>query len=401
MRISTSMQYTSQLRYMQSANTRLDKASEKYNTGLKFQNSGEDPSGMSQKIKYTGDISAFEQYKLNSHMVAGYLSEEETALGSIWTALSSAQSRLHQAVNGTHDKNSLTALAEDIEQTINQLYDLMNTRNAEGEYIFAGSDSSRPAFTLASDGNYYCQANGSVRYVQVSPTVVVQSSDSALNVFQNVPLSHTMKDTANPAITSSYIENFEDFNDLYNQFYSSKNGANNDITIEVNGGKFEVKSPNGNVIGGGEVTKKGVIEYKGMVFETGDQNYNGNITVTLDKPKKDNILNTLTNVVKEIKNGNLGRNELTQMLSEAQISVSNCKDNVDMYRGQVGARAANIDNIITSNESLSVVKQTARAGVTEIDAYEAVSELLMVQNALQVSQSSFAKIHQSNLFDYI
>ena len=401
MRISTSMQYTSQLRYMQSANTRLDKASEKYNTGLKFQNSGEDPSGMSQKIKYTGDISAFEQYKLNSHMVAGYLSEEETALGSIWTALSSAQSRLHQAVNGTHDKNSLTALAEDIEQTINQLYDSMNTRNAEGEYIFAGSDSSRPAFTLASDGNYYCQANGSVRYVQVSPTVVVQSSDSALNVFQNVPLSHTMKDTANPAITSSYIENFEDFNDLYNQFYSSKTGANNDITIEVNGGKFEVKSPNGNVIGGGEVTKKGVIEYKGMVFETGDQNYNGNITVTLDKPKKDNILNTLTNVVKEIKNGNLGRNELTQMLSEAQISVSNCKDNVDMYRGQVGARAANIDNIITSNESLSVVKQTARAGVTEIDAYEAVSELLMVQNALQVSQSSFAKIHQSNLFDYI
>lgn len=403
MRISTSMQYTSQLQYLQSANSKLDKASERYNTGLKFHDSGEDPSGMSQKLKYQGDISAFEQYKLNAAMVGGYLSEEETALGSIWTTLSSVQSRLHQAINGTMDQSSLDAIAEDIEQSVNQLYDLMNTRNAEGEYIFAGSNSERPAFTLASDGHYYCQANGSVRYVQVSPTVVTQASDSALNVFQNVPWSHTMTPTANPAnpaLSNSYIKNFQDFTDLYNQFYSSQAGANNDITINVANGQWTATSPNGTQIATGEVTNKGVIEFKGMVFETGN-NYNGNITVTLEKPKKDNILNCLTDVVAKLRDENLTTEQRTQVLSEAQLSVSNCKDNVDMYRGQVGSRAANIDNIITANESLSFVKNTAKAGVTEIDAFEAVSDMLQVQNALSVSQQSFATMHKSSLFDYI
>ena len=76
-------------------------------------------------------------------------------------------------------------------------------------------------------------------------------------------------------------------------------------------------------------------------------------------------------------------------------------DRVDQYRGYVGARGANIDAIIKSDENLSLIKSEAKANVTEIDAFEAVSDLVLSQNALSVAQQSYNLVHSSTLFDYI
>lgn len=145
MRISTSMQYQNHLSYLQTANTRVDSASKRYNTGKLFQTAGEDPSGMAASIKYTSDIAAYEQYSKNAGIVADTLSQEETALGQIWDSLSGIRTRLIQAINGTLDDGSRAALAEDIKQTQAQLFDLMNTKDGDGGYIFSGADNSEPS----------------------------------------------------------------------------------------------------------------------------------------------------------------------------------------------------------------------------------------------------------------
>ena len=186
MRISTSMQYQSHLNYLQTANTKVDQASTQYNTGLKFQTAGQDPGGMAAKIKYQADITAYERYGDNAKVVSDALDQEETALGQIWDVMSSIQTRLIQAINGTLDDGSRQALAEDIKQSRDQLYSLMNTKNAEGEYIFSGAQSNIPTFTVTSDGNYVCNADGSTKNVNVSPTITVQTTDSGLNIFENV-----------------------------------------------------------------------------------------------------------------------------------------------------------------------------------------------------------------------
>ena len=45
MRISTTMQYTSSLSYIQNGNSKVDDAANRYNKGTKFDTAGEDPSG--------------------------------------------------------------------------------------------------------------------------------------------------------------------------------------------------------------------------------------------------------------------------------------------------------------------------------------------------------------------
>ena len=417
MRVSTAMQYNNHLGYLQSANSKVDLASQRYNTGKLFQTAGENPGGMSASMKYQADIAAYKQYGLNSKIVADSLAQEETALGQIYDTMSSIQTRLIQAINGTLDDGSRAALAEDIKQMQAQLFNTMNTKNAEGEYIFSGAQSSIPTFRLTSDGKYICQADGSSKNVNVSPTLQVQVTDSGLNIFENVNLANDFTFNATnggnpkPGYQAS-ISDYDQFNALYNKYYDSGTGGqangNNTLKIEVLAdNKFQLTDQAGNVIDSGEI-KEGKIQVQGMEFEIpgGQIPAQGDtIDVTLQDPQTDNILNQLTDVIAAL-NTPLDQDptkkaEVTRQLVKMQENISIAKKQVDTYRGLVGARGANIDDIIKSNESLHDIKTEANANVSEIDAFQAVSDLLVTQNALQVAQQSYNIVHSATLFDFM
>lgn len=433
MRISTAMQYQNHLNYLQTANGRVDLASQRYNTGKLFQTAGENPAGMAASIKYESDIQAYEQYSTNASIVADTLSQEETALGQIWDALSSIQTRLIQAINGTIDDSSRAALAEDIKQTQAQIFDLMNTKNAEGDYIFSGANSSEPTYRLTSDGNYICQADGSNKYVMVSPTIKVQTTDSGLNIFENCMLAYDFGGdngtfnnadgtqlTHNSAGYNSAVDDYDQFKAFYEDNYNYDTGANNNtFTININGSDFTLVDPDGNTLDEGQI-KDGRIVTQGMEFTLpSDFDYNaaganGSISFDLQAPEQDNILNQLSNIIDDLlvpssdygqatdSNGNpMSNAQLTRNLARMQETISIAKTQVDQYRGYVGARGANIEAIIDSNENLSLIKSEAKANVTEIDAFQAVSDLVLANNALQVAQQSYNIVHSSTLFDYI
>lgn len=413
MRISTSMQYQSHLNYLQTANSKVDQASKRYNTGQLFQTAGENPAGMAAKMKYTSDIAAYEQYRTNAGIVADTLSQEETALGQIWDALSSIQTRLIQAVNGTLDDGSRAALAEDIKQTQAQIFDLMNTKNAEGEYIFSGAQSDLPTYKLTSDGQYICQADGSNKYVLVSPTIKVQTTDSGLNIFENCNLANDFSVTDSADIPSlvSGISDYDQFNAFYKDNYDYVNG-NNSFSITIHDdGSFDLTAPDGTVESGN--IKDGKITVQGMEF-TLPEDYvpteGHTIKCDLSAPQQDNILNQLTDIVNDLlipsdeydnPNNPMSSAQLTRNIARMQQNIEIAKKQVDTYRGYVGARGANIDAIIESNESLSLIKSEAKANVSEIDAFQAVSDLVLANNALQVAQQSYNIVHSTTLFDFM
>lgn len=427
MRISTSMQYNSHLNYLQTANTKVDQASTQYNTGLKFQTAGEDPGGMAAKIKYQADITAYERYGDNAKVVSDALDQEETALGQIWDVMSSIQTRLIQAINGTLDDGSRQALAEDIKQSRDQLYSLMNTKNAEGEYIFSGAQSDVPTYTVTSDGRYICNADGSTKNVNVSPTITVQTTDSGLNIFENVMYAYdfTVLGADGPGdVFGNYtgeftVSDYDQFNAFFKDNFDYGTGGSdaavwdNSFRIEFTGGaNFALNDANGRELASGEI-KDGKVEVNGMTFTLPDgyEPNNGDfIMFHLEQPSQGNILNKLTEIVNKLslpqdewdkQTPKQSMSSLTHDLAEMQQNIELAKKQVDTYRGMVGARGANIDAIIQSDESLTDIKKEAKANVSEMDAFEAVSNLLVAQNALQVAQQSYNLVHSTTLFDYM
>ena len=433
MRISTSMQYNSHLNYLQTANTKVDQASTQYNTGLKFQTAGEDPGGMAAKIKYQADITAYERYGDNAKVVSDALDQEETALGQIWDVMSSIQTRLIQAINGTLDDGSRQALAEDIKQSRDQLYSLMNTKNAEGEYIFSGAQSDVPTYTVTSDGRYICNADGSTKNVNVSPTITVQTTDSGLNIFENVMYAYDFSIggeylSGGGQIKASTVSDYDQFNAFFKDHFNYGTGGvsatdqnptawqSNAFVINIEADStfalypFPGDANRQEPLAQGEI-KDGKIEVNGMSFTLSDDyvpTAGDKIHINLDQPDQGNILNKLTEIVNKLSlpqdewdTINQSTSSLTHDLAEMQQNIELAKKQVDTYRGMVGARGANIDAIIQSDESLTDIKKEAKANVSEMDAFEAVSNLLVAQNALQVAQQSYNLVHSTTLFDYM
>ena len=423
MRISTSMQYQSHLNYLQTANTKLDNASTQYNTGLKFQTAGEDPGGMAATIKYQSDIVAYERYGDNAKVVSDALDQEETALGQIWDVMSSIQTRLIQAINGTLDDGSRQALAEDIKQSRDQLYSLMNTKNAEGEYIFSGAQSDTPTYTVTSDGRYICNADGSTKNVNVSPTITVQTTDSGLNIFENVMYAYdfTLPGFQGPSSCEFTVSDYDQFNAFFKDEFkygsdgeAAKEGDNGYVVLINEDGTFELHDADemmpDSLVAQGEI-KDNKIEVKGMSFTLPDDyepSKGDYLLLSLDQPDQGNILNKLTDIVNKLSlpqdewaDAGQSMSSLTHDLAEMQQNIELAKKQVDSYRGMVGARGANIDAIIQSDESLTDIKREAKANVSEMDAFEAVSNLLVAQNALQVAQQSYNLVHSTTLFDYM
>lgn len=422
MRVSTTMQYRNHLSYLQGHNSRLDQASQVYNTGKKFQTAGQDPGGMSAHMKYEADIASYLQYTQNSKIVADNFAQEETALGQIYDSLSSVQTRLIQAVNGTLDDGSRAALAEDIKQVRDQIFNLMNSKNAEGEFIFSGAKSSVPTYTKTARGDYICNADGSNKYVNVSPTLTIQANDSGLNIFENTNLANTFGFVANDKGYLGTVKDYDEFNTFFKEnFHYGINGADaapptvNQFKIEVLAdNKFKMTNVQTDAqIGPEGEIKDGKMIIAGMQFEmpNGAQPTAGDtITVNLQKPEQDNILNQLTDIADallvpqdEYKPGNIvtSSHDLTRQVARMQENVNIAKKQVDTFRGMVGARGANIDAIIKSNESIHDIKKESDANVVEADAFTAVSDLMQAQAALQVAQQSYQVVHSSTLFDFM
>ena len=427
MRVSTTMQYRNHLNYLQGHNSRLDLASQVYNTGKKFQTAGQDPGGMSAHMKYEADIASYKQYTQNSKIVADTFAQEETALGQIYDALSSVQTRLIQAINGTLDDGSRAALAEDIKQVRDQMYNLMNTKNAEGEFIFSGAQSSKPTYIIDPTGKYVCQADGSNKYVNVSPTLTIQSNDSGLNIFENTNLANDFKMTGKDQ--DKYlgtVRDYDQFNTFFKENFNGNTAGNppgikdNRFKIEVlkDGKTFTVTDNDGSAIppfdkAPGEI-KDGKINVFGMQFELKDGTQapqpGDKVNIILEAPKQDNILNQLTDIANAllVPQDEYGPNnivssshDLTRQVSKMQENISIAKKQVDTFRGMVGARGANIDAIIKSNESIHDIKKESDANVVEADAFTAVSDLMQAQAALQVAQQSYQVVHSATLFDFM
>ena len=153
----------------------------------------------------------------------------------------------------------------------------------------------------------------------------------------------------------------------------------------------------------GEVDDDGTIEALGMKFSIGDGKTGQNraVTITMDKPQKGNILNELTTYIDSLRDGTLSTDQLSDVMAQAQVSVKNAMNQYDMYRGRVGSRENEVENVINSDTSLKNIKTTARANITEVDAFEAASDIVKDQQALQVARSVFSSINGTSLFDYI
>ena len=91
-----------------------------------------------------------------------------------------------EAGSGALSDEDRSSIASELEQIENQLYALMNSKDANGQYLFAGSSSGTQPYVKNPDGTYSYQGNQNSLSLQVSGSMLLSVNDSGWSVFENV-----------------------------------------------------------------------------------------------------------------------------------------------------------------------------------------------------------------------
>ena len=402
MRITTNMMYDRNVSQMMKTTERLSKASDQMMSGERFTTAGEAPTAMAQKLDLTTAIDGYQQYSTNGTLLDSTLGLEEKTLDSMYTAMSSAYTKVQQSVNSTNGSTDRQALATELEELQKQMLDLMNTKDSSGEYIFSGNQTKTEPFTKDSAGNYVYQGGSGQNSIQVSSTVKIASNDSGLDVFESVPTQRTASSgSANIKVSVSSQGQFDTF---YRNSYDFNTPANNSYSVVTSTGtpdQYEIRDAGGTVLQTGDYSQGKDIAFNGLNLNLDVAAGGATQSFTLDVPKNGNILNTMSEMITALRDPATTTDQLTALAAKTEVHLTNTKDSVNSTLGSIGGRSNNLDAVLASNDELKILNKTARADISEIDLYEAATNATKENNALSMAQQAYSMISKTTLFNYM
>jgi flagellar hook-associated protein 3 FlgL len=407
MRISTGQLYDRSIQSVLDSQANLSDIQQQLSSGKKLLRPSDDPVGAAQAIRLTEEIEQINQYKKNSNLLINSLEQEETVLKSVNTGIDRARVLMLQSGNGIVGSDERKAIATEISQIKDQLFGLMNSRNPAGEYIFAGYQSSSPAFGFnpsAAGNKYSFEGDGGENKIQISDTIKQQMNNSGLDVFENVlsRLTSSISGSVGAADVSLNVQQQSAFDKFHKANFNAITPVNNHFQISIlSSSQAQITNlGSGAVLDTVDFSSGSAFLYKGLEINiTGAPG--DTVNFQLESPQKKNIAETLNNFVNALNNENIADSDFDRALSDVLAGVDNSMTSIANAVSKLGARRNITDSVFASNLDLEISNKTARSKIQEVDYAEAVSELSRQETALQAAQATFSRVTGTSLFDFI
>lgn len=406
MRISTNQLFDRSIQQILDNQGDLSDIQRQLSTGKKILRPSDDPVGAAQVVRLTEELARIEQYKTNNTLLENALNQEEAILQSVTDSVLKARQLTIQAGNGINSDQDRQALAIEIGQIRDQVFDLMNARNADGEYIFAGNQSDSPAFIFdpnAAGNKYIFQGDNGQNELQLSNSVTVPSGDSGFDVFENVLARLDADITGGTATGSLRITQQGAFDTFHQNNYDAVTPGNNVYVGTINGAGNQI-----DFINAGTLAPAGSASFvSGEPF-----NFNGiemtvtggpadTVQFTLQQPEKKNLAQTLDDLFTALNDTNISDGDYAEAIDDALIGIDSGFQAVSNANAAIGGRLNVAESIEKSNLDLEIANKEARSEIEEVDYAEAVSELSKQETSLQAAQATFSRVTQLSLFDFI
>jgi flagellar hook-associated protein 3 FlgL len=205
MRVSTSQIYNIANISMKQAQNAVLKTQEQISTNKRILTPADDPVAATTILQLNQELGRIEQYGKNINIAENNLHLEEAALDSVVNLIQRMQELAVSAGNtAVMTSVDYQSLATEVESRMEELLNLQNTRNASGQYIFAGYQGGTVPFSDDGSGTFSYHGDQGQLRLQASATVTVAVSDSGRRLFVDVPSGHnTFNTEANPANRAS------------------------------------------------------------------------------------------------------------------------------------------------------------------------------------------------------
>lgn len=209
MRISTGQIYETSAANYQRNYAKYVKTGEEVSSENKLNTASDNPVGAARVLQLAQQNAMLEQYANNITTINNNTANTETAMKGITDALQRASELVISSGNGAQTDSDRLANSQELVQLQSQIMGLMNSQDANGRYLFSGSDSAQPPYIRNSDGTYSYQGDQNGVSLQVGDGLLLNSITTGWEAFeQAVNTTRTSATLIRPATDDGKITLF-------------------------------------------------------------------------------------------------------------------------------------------------------------------------------------------------
>ncbi|MBQ4854394.1 flagellar hook-associated protein FlgL [Rhodanobacter sp. B2A1Ga4] len=398
MRVSTSWMQQQSVGSMLERQGDLSDLNIQLSTGKRINQPSDDPVGAARALELTHLGADSAQYQRNITTANARLGLEDQTLSNVSGVLGRVRTLLLQAANGSQTDETRGDIAAEMVQLRQQLLGQANSKDGQGDYLFAGNRTGTAPFA-SQDGVSYLGDDGQ-RMVAAGPGLQVATGDPGSAVFADIPTGNgKFAISASAANTGSAVAGASSVSDP-NANPSAWDGGSYSIVFTA-ADAYEVRDGAGTVLDSGsyDATGGGNITFHGAQVAFSGEPGAGD-TFSLGASAKQDVFTTLDNIINTLRQPGGGA-DMQNSINTQFANLDQAIDTITRTRGMVGARMNALDQQSGLNDDLTLQYKSALSNVQDLNYYDAISQLGAQTTALQAAQQTFTKIQGSKLFDYL
>lgn len=376
---------------------KLSKTGNQLATGKRVLTPADDPVAATRILSLSQTLDINDQYKQNSDYVKNRLGVSDSSLGSITDVLQRVRELVVQASSATVSDQDRQSIATELQSRLDYIYGVSNMKDGNGEYMYAGSKGTTPAFTF-NGTNYVYNGDDTVRQLDVGPNFRIDQTDPGSKVFMNVTdgngifvTDFNAANTGTGQIDAGTVSNIAAV-------------TNHSYTITWNGATFDVVDNNlAAPVGGSPFAPGGPIAFDGITVNLTGAPAVGD-TFTVNPSSNQSIFTTMQRLISTLQTpkstaANISKIEMN--MNKSLVEVDNALNHIDEVRATIGGRLNSLDSQSNVNEDMSIQLKETKSNLEDLDYASAVSRHELQLVGLQAAQQTYSKVQGLSLFNYI
>lgn len=409
-RVSTGMIYDAGVGTINSQTASLLHLQQQVATGRRILKPSDDPVNAARALVVTQAKDVVAQYATNQGNAISALGLEEAQLTGVNDMLARVKELTVQAGNSVLAASDRRSIALELRARFDELLGAANATDGVGQYIFSGYMGDTKPFGATVDQLNAAPANEAAylgddgqRRLQVSPTRLLEVSDSGNDVFKRIKngngtfaTRYASANTGTGVIDAGSVTDPAAWTAL----------ANKPISIVFTSATaYDIVDSLSNTLGSGTYQSGQTIVIPGggaSVTITGAPAATD--TFTLTPSTSQSLFKTLANLIGALERsatGDAAQAKFAGDIGSALTNLDQANENILRVRTMIGSRLSEVDSLASVNEDLTLQYDETLSGLQDLDYAKAISDMQRKQLDLEAAQKSFMRTSQLSLFNYM
>jgi flagellar hook-associated protein 3 FlgL len=367
---------------------------EQVSTGAKVNRASDDPSAAYSILTLNSQGKSLQNYIDNLSNVSDTLELSSTIVSNITSYLAEVKSKLTQVASGTYGQQSREIIAESINNVLEQIASLANTKNLN-QYMFGGADTaSAPYVIQRTNGEITAvtyQGSTDERDVEVAPGVQTSAFCVGSDIFsandRGDPIF--MGTTGAKAGTGTSSVRGDVWLTVIND------GSNYKLSIDDGASYVTVPT-------GGNANQPVTDSRTGQVLYVDTTGINSTGVELVRVPGTYDVFSTLISIRDILKNKrNVSDEQLSQLQDSCLSSLDEVRNILVQDSVSIGSKVGFLDDLKESLEGLKNSAEDETARLQDADITQIAIDLARRQVLYQASLAVAAKIMSMTLLDFI